>query len=237
MNCQEFTNNLDDYLDDALDASHRSAADHHLADCEDCQTRLAQAQTIQSALKNITPPPMSPGFAQRAIRQASKQQPSHQHHHRRGFITGFSSAIAAGLVLALFVGGFLPTQQPTDQTMQVATTQVPTPEIVLSVEEVQMVNVVFDSSQAVAGAELSLTLPPHVELSGYPGKQNLAWTSDLKQGRNVLTLPIRALSEADGELIAQINSNGKIKSIRIQLQVNNKGEPHANLYYPNNPLS
>ena len=237
MNCQDFTKNLDNYLDDALEASQRSTADHHLANCEHCQAQLKHAQTLQSALKNITPPPMSPGFAQKAIRHASGQQPKHTQHHRRGFVAGFSSAIAAGLVLALVVGGLLPTQQPTEQPVQVATTQAPTPEIILSVEEVQMVNVVFDSSQAVAGAQLSLTLPPHVELSGYPGKHNLAWSSDLKQGRNVLTLPLRGLSKANGELIAQINSNGKIKSIRIQLQVNDKGEPHANLYYPANPLS
>ena len=99
-----------------------------------------------------------------------------------------------------------------------------------------MVNLVFDSTHAIADAESTLTLPPHVELSGYPGQHTLAWRSSLKQGRNVLTLPIKGIAKADGELVAQINSNGKIKSIRVQLHVDNSGVPHAIINDPVNGL-
>ena len=231
MNCQQFQQNLDDYLDDALESAQRSEFDHHLAECEICKAQLKRAQQIQSELKNITLPEMSPGFAQRAIRTATQQQP--EHHHRRGFITGFSTAAAAGLALALIVAGLLPTteQSMPTQAPMVASIEPSIPEITLSVEKVQMVNLVFDSTQAVANAELSLALPAHVELSGYPGQKMLAWTTNLKQGRNVLSLPIKALTIDSGELVAKINSNGKVKSIRVQLQVDDSLPPQV-MYAP-----
>ena len=235
--CQEFIEIIDDYLDNNLDKYQKVEADQHIETCAACQTRLANARQLLKELKNISVPQMSPGFAQRAIKQASQHEQPNK-HHRRGFITGFSSAIAAGLVLALVVGGLLPTEQAGQSPMQVASTVPdPIPEISLSVEQVQMVNLVFDSTHAVANAELSISLPPHVELSGYPGQHSLAWRSDIKQGRNVLSLPIKGITKANGELVAQINSNGKIKSIRIQLQVDGNGIPHAVIHAPTNNLS
>ena len=236
MNCQEFTLLIDDYLDGSLDNNQIVSIEKHITECNSCHEKLSQAQDLLNGLKNIPVPEMSPGFAQRAIRQATEQKQPNE-HHRRGFITGFSSAIAAGLVLVLVVGGLLPTQQPDQLPMQTASVHEPIQEITLSVEQVQMVNLVFDAPHAVADAELSLTLPPHVELSGYPGQHNLAWRSEIKQGRNVLSLPIRGIAKADGELIAQINSNGKVKSIRIQLHVDDNGIPHAVINHSSNNLS
>ncbi len=226
MNCQQILTMIDDYLDGYLDKNQHVEFDRHVLECKSCQRELSQAQHILDEIKSIPVPAMSPGFTQRAIKNAVQAQDRPQ---RRGFVMGFGSAIAAGLVLALVVGGLLPTAQvPTPSAPQVAShTPDSIVEISLSVEKVQMVNLVFDSTQAVAGAELSISLPEHVELSGYPGQQVLAWSTDLKQGRNVLSLPIKGLFNASGELVANINANGKIKAVRIQLQVDDAKIPHA----------
>jgi len=225
MNCQLFLTMIDDYLDGNLESNQCVEFDGHVAGCVQCKVKLAQAQRILSEIKQLPIPPMSAGFSQRAIKNAVQAEGN---IHRRGFVTGFSTAIAAGLVLALVVGGLLPNaQSPAPLPMQTASNTSSIVEINLSVEQVQMVNIVFDSTKAVAGAELSITLPEHVELSGYPGQQVLAWSTDLKQGRNVLSLPIKGLFSASGELIANINSNGKVKAVRVQLQVGDGGEPHA----------
>ncbi len=226
MNCQQILTTIDDYLDGNLDKDQRVGFDQHISVCESCQKKLAQARYVLDEVKSISIPAMSPGFTQRAIRNAVQAQDRPQ---RRGFMMGFGSAVAAGLVLALVVTGLLPTAQtPTPLTPQVAShVSDSIVEISLSVEKVQMVNLVFDSTQAVAGAELSISLPEHVELSGYPGQQVLAWSTDLKQGRNVLSLPIKGLFNASGELVANINANGKIKAVRIQLQVDDAKIPHA----------
>lgn len=219
MHCTEFQQAIDDYLDQAVAQTVRQAMDEHLLSCAACSAKLTHAQRVMSELKQFSVPPMPPGFAQRAIKQAVTQR----QHHRRGFIAGFSTAIAASLALALFVSGVLPIGQPGSNTPFPGSM----PEIALSVEQVQTISLVFDSAVAVANAELTLNLPDHVELSGYPGQHSLTWTTSLKQGRNVLSLPLKGLSQTKGELVAQINANGKVKSIHVPLQIKDRLSPQA----------
>src|SRR5215211_6604749 len=51
MNCQEFTDQLPDYLDETLDAAVRADAHRHLEACRECQLALRRAQALGRSLQ------------------------------------------------------------------------------------------------------------------------------------------------------------------------------------------
>jgi anti-sigma factor RsiW len=51
MNCQEFTDQLPDYLDETLDAAARADAQRHLEDCRECQLALRRTQALGRSLQ------------------------------------------------------------------------------------------------------------------------------------------------------------------------------------------
>lgn len=58
MTCQEFTDQLPDYLDETLDAAERADAQRHLEACRECQLALrrthALGRSLQCALERET---------------------------------------------------------------------------------------------------------------------------------------------------------------------------------------
>lgn len=50
MTCQEFKDQLPDYLDETLDAAGRSDANRHLAACRECQLALQRTQALGRSL-------------------------------------------------------------------------------------------------------------------------------------------------------------------------------------------
>ena len=155
MDCQQFTIWLDDYLDDGLAPDLRAQAEAHLSDCKHCQNAITKARAVQHALRDMPAPAMPAGFAQRAIRQATRQHD----HHRRGFATGFVTALVAGFALVLVVGGLLP------ETIQPTT---PLTEVAISVDQPHTVNLVFNANHAMDDATLSIVLPDNIEVVGFP---------------------------------------------------------------------
>jgi len=209
MKCEQLHNQLDNYLDGELPAELRNQVETHIGECESCHTAVAGAREIQEALRQIPAPPMRPGFASQAIKHAVNQQS----HHRRGFIAGFSTALAASLVLALFIGGLLPDME---QSPESATT----PAVIISMQQPQTVNLVFDVATAMENATLSIVLPDSVEVVGFPGQHTITWQTSLQAGRNILPLPLKGIMHSNSTLVASIEQDGKKKSIRIPIEVN-----------------
>lgn len=218
MNCQQIHAQLDDFLDSQLSTEQQQRFQAHLTGCSQCRDSVKQAETIQQALTELPTPAMRPGFAQQAMQRATGKR-----HHRRGFVIGFSSALAAALALFVVTGGLLPTLN-TSTSLAVVT---------VSVQSVHTVNLAFDSARDVEQATLTIALPDDIELAGYPGLKQLTWQIGLKQGRNILPLPIKALAQNNGVLQARIEINGKTKSFQTPIQVNNQKQPQASYSKPN----
>lgn len=211
--CQEFDRYIDDYLDDALQAGERRAFEVHCQQCKSCQQKLEHAQALQAALRQRVVPPMSEGFVPRSIRKAV----THHEMHKRGFVRGFGSAMAASVLLVVIGLWVYPHMQ--DASHQTPSPVSSIPEVTIALETYKKVHLVFDSNVEVAEAIVLIELPEHMEIMGFPGEAQFSWSTPLKQGRNVLPLPIKALEPKNGELHARISFAGKKKSIRIQLNV------------------
>lgn len=213
MNCQQFEHCLDDYLDGVLDTAAREALERHLAECSACRGALSRARDLQAALKAVSVPAMRAGFAQQAIKRAVKRD-----EHRRGFAAGFATAMVAGVAMLVAVGGFLPNLMQSNQ---------PFTEIAIAVDQPHTVNLVFDSAHAMDSATLSIVLPDHVEVVGFPGQRELIWQTSLQQGKNILPLPLKGLARSDGELLASIEQQGRKKALRVHIRVDDQAPSHV----------
>jgi hypothetical protein len=65
-----------------------------------------------------------------------------------------------------------------------------------------------------------IDLPAGIEIEGFPGQRQLRWETDLKAGRNTLTLPLTARSVVtDGVLKTRVDYGGGQKELAIILNV------------------
>jgi putative zinc finger protein len=206
MNCQEFTARLDDFLDGKLDERPMQA---HLAGCADCRRRHQHAIAVQSALRRLVPPHAPPAFVDRAIARATR--PDAVAHPRRRAVLGM--ALAASLVLGVALGTFFSMREGPVQT------------VTLSVDRPENVRMVFSSAKPLRAATLSLALPENVEVIGYSGRRELTWQTDLREGQNLLQLPLVAHGTVTDELLARLSHGTSTKTFRVKLEIAKSGSP------------
>lgn len=206
MNCSQYQNMLDDYLDGALSTIQLDSLNGHLNNCEVCSSTFLQAKAVIQNLKNIPVPPAKNGFEQRMLKFLEKKQPK-KYQQRNWFMAGFGSALAATLTLWLH---FSPVSTFTQNIDEVST-------INLTVKQSQKVDLVFNLTNDLADATLILDLPNKIEIVGYPGKRQLKWKTSFKKGANRLALPLFAAEKQNGILTASLIKKGKTKLFRIRL--------------------
>ena len=99
----------------------------------------------------------------------------------------------------------------------------PVQTVSLTLERPETVRLVFNSAKPLQAATLSLALPENIELVGYDGRRELAWQTDLNEGRNLLQLPLIARGAVKDELVARVSHSGSSKTFRLRIGVNNAG--------------
>jgi len=216
MKCNELNNLMDDYLDGELPLAQREAFDGHLNDCAGCRSQFKQEQAFRADLKAMPVPAPSAGFADRVLRQAVESNVSH--HHRHGFVTGFGSALVAGLALWVVVGLF-----PVQQQGVAPDGKEPLQTVAITLNETQDVKLVFNAAHQVRGAKITIELPDNVMIAGYPGRNRLEWQTDLAKGSNLLRLPVVASQADAGQLVAHIEHDNKVTTLKIRIEVQKPG--------------
>lgn len=201
MNCREIDNLLQDYIDGELSPTDLAmVTDHHRA-CADCAGKYEDALAVIDELKKIEVPPASADFASRAIVGASKA-------NQRPFIRfpgGLTAGIAASLAMLTLIAvlfNLVSTEQ--DDA------------VLLLGGEVKVIKVAIDSAQAIDGVRMTIDITQNLEISGYEDQKMISWNADLKQGTNVIALPISALAQGEGEITTRVQLNDKMKVFRIK---------------------
>ncbi|MCF6338653.1 MAG: hypothetical protein L3J84_12025 [Gammaproteobacteria bacterium] len=244
MNCAEFKGCLDDSIDQELDWAEQAVFDAHRVSCETCQAVYTAELAMLEGLRAMPVAEPPEGFADRVLvnvyKNATKQDvPQQQSHHRRGFALGFGSAAAAALavwvVVGMFPGELSDTDSVSEQTIasvetsknkvveQPVVQQPPVMSIALNTQ--QTIRLAFASSESLQGAKITIRLPENVALVGYPGRRQLSWETNLKKGDNLLNLPIIATQVARGELIADIEYEGRVKTLTLNLETGAEALP------------
>ncbi|MEW8508211.1 MAG: zf-HC2 domain-containing protein [Candidatus Thiodiazotropha sp.] len=205
MKCNKVKSLLDDYIDNDLILPERAEIAAHLANCVTCHRELQARYGLQKRLRELPVAAHRSGFKSEAFRQASRANEKTSH----GFFLGFSSAVAAGLLIWFGLSFW---------QVQVQTSVVQMPAVVLQVEHPRELRLVFNAIEDLNPVEFTLELPSGVLLEGYPPHQEISWQDRLTKGRNVLNLVLIASQQVQGEVVAVISHQGRERRFHIPLK-------------------
>lgn len=208
MSCRQIRSQLPEYVRDQLPSTELQAAQVHLKQCAACRKHEVFERSLMNEMASrYRVPASSPNFERRVLDAATSSSNSKKVHLVWG------GAVAAALVLGLVIGQGMPGP---DGEPGLADNQVPVEPISeLTIQPVnRTVRLAFTAGESLEDVTLTLALPPHVELSGLPGQHRVSWQVSLEQGDNMLSLPLTILFPGAGELIAELDANGRQKVFR-----------------------
>jgi hypothetical protein len=93
------------------------------------------------------------------------------------------------------------------------------PAVSLALGEPRTVHLVFDSRTALDGVELTVDLPPGIELVERPGERRVVGRTALTAGSNALPLALVARAGDGGQLAARLRHQGDQKTFVVDLRV------------------
>ncbi len=204
MECRDFALQLDDLLDGRLHALGRKSVQEHLERCPDCRQLHEHAAAVLETVRKLTPPAMHPGFIDQTLSRATRPAVGGAHSKWRPVL---GMALAASLVLGVALGVFL------------ATRSEPVQAVALTIDRPETVRLMFNSAKPLKAATVSLALPENVELVGYRGRRELSWQTDLREGGNLMQLPLIVRGATKEELVASLSHGGSSKMFRLKIQV------------------
>jgi anti-sigma-K factor RskA len=217
MKCTDIQKYLDDYLDDAMSLGEQKAVETHVEQCTACQQALQAQRAVHQALATLPVEEASPDFEARVFAEVRRQHGAHSSRHfGNRFTAGFATAMVASLALWFTSTVYLP--QIDEQAPQ------HDPQVInLAMNQARTVKLLFDAPTDLANVTLTVELPENIELEGYAGQKQLVWQTNLNKGQNMLTLPVIAVGDGQGELVAQLNYGDKTQKFRIVLKTASNG--------------
>ena len=223
MKCEHTTAWLEDYLDRVLPAPERQELEQHLHTCVRCRDDLGQRRALRLHLADLPVPQPAPGalesMLRAAVRSAPAPRPRWQH---AGW---FGPALATAAVLLLGLGVRL--------GMELSVVKAEGPEVVLTTQPVQLgtsvqrVALLFSATNAVRDADISMWLPDDVQIEGRPHLRHFSWHTDLKQGPNLLELPLLATGTRSGTLVVQLSGGSLVRRLEVPITVRVAKDPGA----------
>jgi len=209
MNCDQYHENLDQFLDDELEAALLTEFQTHAEDCNDCTEVLHRKQDLRQALRSMPLPSPEDGFLESVVEQALVR--THRNEKRFWSSAGIGGAIAASVI------GWMVFMLPADLPQGTVQSSLETVTISLNVEKT--IRLTFNATHELQAATLSLRLPAGVEVVGYEGQASVRWMTTVKPGTNILKLPIVVRSGNGGVILARVEHEGKQQSFEFAVTV------------------
>ena len=200
MNCEDLRDDLITHAaGEALEPEADARLQQHLKQCAGCRQRFEWERQVQDALEAQEVPEPSRDFEARVLAAATgaDRRGGGGHWKRNSFIGG---AVAAALAVGVFVGSGMESSPERSSEPVMAETVEP----VQAWEREETVRLAFNSRSELEDVTLTIELPPHVEVSRFPGHSQLSWKVDLEPGDNVISLPLRIAFPEEGELVAHL---------------------------------
>jgi len=94
-----------------------------------------------------------------------------------------------------------------------------TPAVVLTLGEPHTINLVFGARSAIDDVELTVDLPPGIELATHPGQSRVVAQAKLAGGDNALPLTLVAVSGNGGQLAARLKQRDAQKVFVVDVTV------------------
>ncbi|WP_420389906.1 anti-sigma factor family protein [Marinobacter sp.] len=222
MTCRQFHREVDSLVRGDLPLHEQEALQAHASACASCSELWEDEQRLQEGIMAQVVPEPDDDFESRVRAIALAGGTSQNSTLRKTSV--WASSIAAVLALGIFIGmqvGPADTGMSgndiADATGQTATESASEPGTETALKTVRLA---FNSRRAMENVTLTLELPPNAELAPFPGRQTISWTVDLKQGDNVLALPINVLFPGSGKLVAHLDDGTRRKTFSTAIPGN-----------------
>lgn len=199
MNCNQTDALLQDYINEDLSDTLVKAVSNHHQSCNECYRKHENMLNIITDLHELPVPAHSEDFVERALDKASTE---HDLHKQALPVIG--SALAAGLAVWFFFSSTffsVPVNNGYD---------------VVVGNEVQTIKVAINSESAIEGVSISIELSPNLELAGFGHRKFVNWNTSLREGVNIISLPIVGIASGYGEIITHIQLYDEEKTMRIK---------------------
>lgn len=206
MTCEKILVQLDNYLDGTLPEADVILMDSHVKSCASCRSVLSREHEFRAKLAGYAAPEVDSHFADTVFETVRRTGDAEE---RSMWKAGGIGAIAASLMLFVITAVVMPVYDRND-----------IPSVSLALHEKKNINLIFNATDNIVGAQMSLELPSHLELEGHPGQRKLVWNTNLHKGNNNLVLPIVALRNSTGEVKAQIRYGDTVKTFQIRQNIN-----------------
>ena len=215
MSCKQIQAALHDYIDGELSASRRHELERHCAGCDECAALRDALVQQQQLMKTMPVHAASTNFerdvVQKAVRAASGQAMSHQ---GTGSLQPYYKVAAVVMLFALVLwAGLEPLTRNTADA----------PAMIAVGDQVQTIKVAIDSEKALASVNLRVEVSDNLELAGFGNKKAINWNTGLREGVNIIALPIIGIAEGRGDIITRVRLNGKEKVMRITTEYRSPG--------------
>lgn len=212
MTCEKIQTLLNDYIDGSLTALQREVVSKH---CEKCKTCADSLDALRAQIEVLSALPVSPpseDFYENVIADAIENAQQDQQKQRlQGSFYGFA---AAAMISALVVWlGFFALPQKEDKDLYVVAVD----------NEVRTIKVAIESGQSLDSVRMHVELSDNLELSGFGNKKTIKWSTGLREGVNVISLPIIGIAEGSGDITTRVRLDGKEKVMRIKTEYKSPG--------------
>lgn len=210
MNCDETRIAIGDCNFASGHDTLSGACEAHLAGCAECR-EVASDKSLSDLLTAVSHTEVPYGLEQRVVNKVMGEQPAPS---KRSGVWLYATAASVLLVIALTVFNVV-TSPPADVS-----------NVVMSVNEVKSIRFMLSSATALPDAQIKVALSDNISMAGFDNVRELSWFTTIKQGDNLLVLPVQLLQPTKGKIELRLEHHGSSKTyvIRIAPETRNAGE-------------
>lgn len=198
----------DRYLDGDLSPEEGAEFERQLAASPQARDVLNRERRRRELLRGLPLEAMSPDFADRALAAARRRQ-------RTRYARNASIGLAASVVLAVLVL-LRPGGSGVEPLPQLAANSAT---VVISMGQPEVIRLRIRSNQDVQNVRFDVQLPEPLRFASAGSERSVQWSGGLKQGINVLDLPVVGQAAADGQIVARVSAGQYEREFRMAVQV------------------
>ena len=221
MNCQVTRGLVDDFFDGTLEKDTEEKVLHHIGDCMACRNGFDSEKQLRHMLQNLPTPLPPSGFTDTVVEKAITEA-----HNKGRFKAAISLCGGIAAAIALWVLVSLPGTMVPDTEKQNMLV-----DMTLQLQERTTIRMVFNAPRDMLQSTVTLHVPRHLEIVGFPGEREISWHTDLLKGKNLLEIPVVAKKAGQANLVTQIAYQDKKKKLTLTTKIQDSMQNSALVLY------